>query len=119
MFDQSDFGQHMTMEVEQKVTIFHITGIVCSLLTLFLSPLIMILPLILFFFVQDSLREKNNPQLHVVNYSICLLMTVIWAILLIIAVVVTLLLAFPVLLFLIPFVVVLLQLTSVSPIAGR
>ena len=88
----------MTMKVEQKVQIFHITG--PAPLTLFLSPLIMILPLILFFFVQDSLRKKNNPQLHFVNYSICLLMTVIGAILLIIAVVVTFLLSFPVILFL-------------------
>merc|ERR1712110_400330 len=61
-----------------NATVFHLVSIMFVLLSLVFSPLLAVVPVVLFCFMQQDLRQNNNTGLHVIDVTLAIVVTVLW-----------------------------------------
>merc|ERR1712137_70675 len=61
-----------------NATVFHLVSIMFVLLSLVFSPLLAVVPVVLFCFMQQDLRQNNNTGLHVIDVTLAMVVTVLW-----------------------------------------
>ena len=95
---------------------FHLVGTICVLLSLFVTPLIELVPMIMFYFLQEPLLQSKQPALllalHFVLVVVVLLLSI--AIIIVLAVF-TFGIGLVLLIFFVPMMVVAFQLASIMP----
>ena len=108
--------QHVVQQNQSSsgAVAFHCISICCALLSIFLSPLIEIIPMCLFCCFAPALRDRNNLVLHSVDLTVTMVAFVIWLVFVIIIAVLTFGIGLILLIFLIPYVIVLTQLAAIS-----
>merc|ERR1712032_610566 len=92
--------------------VFHLVSIIFVLLSLVFSPLLALVPVILFCFMQQDLRQNNDTPLHVIDFVLAVVVTVLWLAFVVVLAVFTFGIGLVFLVFLIPLFILCAQLAS-------
>jgi hypothetical protein len=101
--------------------LFHIVGIICALLALIITPLVELVPMVMWCCVHRDLRNqtRTNIPLHVVHFFITLIVFCLWIFLITFLSVLSWGIILPAFLIMIPMAIVLVELWISQPTGAR
>lgn len=94
--------------------LFHFVSIIFVLLSFVLSPLMALVPVILFCFMQQDLRQNNDKILHIIDFVLTIVVTLCWVAVIVVLAVFTFGIGAILLVFIIPLFILCVQLSALS-----